>query len=77
VQAYWAEDTHAQTLLSVTKRQCRREIVHPTEPLYMDGSPDGSESPVPQDEDLDSQNSSDEGRLDEDEPSDSSSSDDA
>jgi len=77
VQAYWAEDTHAQTLLNVARRQCRREIVHPTEPLYMDGSPDGSESPVPQEEDLDSQSSSDESRLDEDEPSDSSSSDDA
>lgn len=76
VQAYWAEDTHAETLLNVARRQCRRETVLPPEPLYMESSPDGSdhESPVPQEEDLDSQSSSDESSLDEDELSDSSSS---
>lgn len=61
---------HAQTLLSVARRQCRRELILPAEPLCIDGS---SESPVLQDEDLDPQSSSDESSQDEDELYDSSS----
>ena len=36
VQAYWSDDTEAQSLLKAAMRQCRREVILTTEPLRVD-----------------------------------------
>ena len=74
VQAYWSDDTEAQSLLKASMRQCRREVILTTEPLRVDCqdsvSCDHSGSPLVSDADI--RSSSDESELAVEELSDSS-----
>ena len=40
VQAYWSDAVQAETILLTAKRQCKHEIVLPTQSLHMDRSSD-------------------------------------
>ena len=62
VQAYWSDAIQAEAILLAAKRQCKHEIILPTQTLHMDSSSD-AQLLLSSDEDVDTEGPSSDENL--------------